>query len=332
MSGDWVILAPARARRPQAAEQRKESRRTPSPQKGCPFEDLPSPGNETIFAAWPNEKNWQIAAIPNKYPALVHGGACAIDLQEGIYTAKTGMGTHELIVTRDHAVSFVDLRPSLAARVFAVFQERYRAADDGCNRYATLFLNYGPSVGSSIDHPHYQLIAVPFVPPRIEPSLREAERYFKKEGSCLRCETIRSERRHGGRMIGENRRAVAFLPFASKRPFEVSVVPKIHGSRFEDASPEVLADVAELLQSVLRRLRRYAGDPDLNFFIHSAPYSRKGYSSYHWHIEVLPHMSYLGGLEYATGIYINVADPDDSARVLRGGKKYVPFRAPKKRS
>ena len=29
-------------------------------------------------------------------------------------------------------------------------------------------------------------------------------------------------------------------------------------------------------------------------------------------------MSYLGGLEFATGIYINIVDPDEAAKILRG--------------
>jgi UDPglucose--hexose-1-phosphate uridylyltransferase len=323
LSGDWTIISPGRASRPDLLAQKKTGARRSSPKKECPFENLTSSGNGVVFEAWPDERNWKIAVIPNKYPALVRGAACAVDAREGIYETKTGIGTHELIVTRDHTASFADLRQGLAARVLSVFQDRYRAANDGCNRYATVFLNYGPSVGSSISHPHYQLIAVPFVPPRLKPSLATAERYFKKEGACLRCAMIRAERRHGGRVIGENRRAIAFLPYASRRPFEISVVPKVHDAHFEDAAPETIADVAELLRDALRRLHRYAGDPDLNFFIHSAPYARGGYDGYHWHVEVLPHLSYLGGLEYATGIYINIADPDASASILRGGKPSV---------
>ncbi len=321
VSGEWIILSPGRSRRPQTLERRVSGPRRPSPKKGCPFEDLPDSGNNIIFEAWPDLSCWQIAVIPNKYPALVHGETHAVDLRQGIYSGKTGVGTHELIVTRDHDRSFADLAPSLAARVLEVIQGRYRVANDGNNAYAVAFLNYGPSVGSSLWHPHYQLMAVPFVPPHIARSLDSAERYFKKHRRCIRCSLIKEEIGHRTRVIEENESAIAFAPYASRRPFEVTVMPKRHGSRFEDEPKKVVADVAALMQSVLRRLRKYAHDPDLNFFIHSAPLGGKGYAYHHWHAEVLPNLSYLGGLEFSTGIYVNVADPDEVAKTLKGKRR-----------
>ena len=83
-------------------EKELRPKRRPSPRKDCPFENLQKSGNDTIFAAWPNTKKWQIVAVPNKYPALVHGESCAIDFKKGMYTRRAGIGTHELIITRDH--------------------------------------------------------------------------------------------------------------------------------------------------------------------------------------------------------------------------------------
>jgi UDPglucose--hexose-1-phosphate uridylyltransferase len=319
LSGDWIILSTDRAKRPHLLEPHGIKKpRKPMPKKDCPFENLQKSGNGVIFEAWPSVKKWQIAVIPNKYPALVHGETCAIDFQKGIYETKTGIGTHELMITRDHNKSFGDVGPALAAKVLEIFQGRYRAANDGCNVYAVAFLNFGPSVGASIWHPHYQLLAVPFVPPHVARSLAGAREYFKKKHRCSRCEVIREERKYKKRIVGENRYAVAFAPYASKRPFEVSVIPKEHLSRFEETPPAVIRGVAELMQLVLRDLRSRVGDPDLNFFIHSAPFGKNGYRYHHWHAEILPNLSYLGGLEFATGIYINVVDPDEAAKILRG--------------
>jgi UDPglucose--hexose-1-phosphate uridylyltransferase len=319
-SGDWIILSPGRAARPHELHN-AASIRVPSPQETCPFEDIGLAGNGILLGAWPNAKKWRIAVIPNKYPALVHGEACAVDFREGFYEAKTSIGVHELVITRDHKKTFADLDPATAAQLFEIFQERYRAAKDGCSAYAVAFLNYGSSVGSSIWHPHYQIMATPFVPPHIVQSLHGAEVYFKKNHRCLRCDLIREERKKKTRIIEENRNAIALTPYASKRPFEVRVTPKKHFPRFEETPRAVIADVALLMQSSLRRLRKYAGDPDLNFFIHDAPFAGGEYPYHHWHAEILPNLSYLGGLEFSTGIYINVTDPDEAAKILRGKSK-----------
>ncbi len=318
LSHDWIILSPGRAKRPQMLGRSTRKPRKPAPKKTCPFENLRKSGNGNVFEAWPSAHQWQIAVIPNKYPALVHGGMCAIDIRKGIYEKKTGIGTHELVITRDHMKSFADLDLTTATKVLEIFQNRYRAADDGCNVYAVAFFNYGPSVGASIWHPHYQLLAIPFVPPHIAHSLRGAREYFKKHHRCPRCEMIREERTYKKRIVAENRSAIAFAPYASKRPFEVNVMPKKHFPKFEETPKAVLRSVAEIMQRILRKLRTRAGDPDLNFFIHSTPFGRNGHRYHHWHAEIVPNLSYLGGLEFGTGIYINVVDPDEAARILRG--------------
>jgi UDPglucose--hexose-1-phosphate uridylyltransferase len=325
LSGDWIILSPNRAKRPQMLEQKKKPRK-PAPKRGCPFEDLKQSHNVPI-AAYPSIKKWRVAVIPNKYPALIHEHNRAVPLRHGLYEAKTGGGDHELVITRDHSRFFADLKIDEAAKVLEFFQERYRAvAREGCSAYALAFLNYGPSVGASIWHPHYQFLAIPFIPPHVEHSLEGARAYFKKNRRCARCDIIKAEMREKKRIIGENAHAIAFAPYVSKRPFEVSILPKKHFSQFEKTPAVVIRGIAEVAQSVLRSMKRNANDPDLNFYIHGAPLdSARGkpidgrkYGYHHWHMEILPYLSYLGGFEFSTGIYINTEDPDEAARILRG--------------
>jgi len=38
-------------------------------------------------------------------------------------------------------------------------------SDDACIAYISMFHNWGPSAGASIYHPHYQMIALPIIPP-----------------------------------------------------------------------------------------------------------------------------------------------------------------------
>jgi UDPglucose--hexose-1-phosphate uridylyltransferase len=318
LSGDWIILSPGRAKRPNMLDRAPKKKRQAAPKKDCPFENLQKSGNGTVIQAWPSAKKWKIAVIPNKYPALVHGEACAIDFKKGIYSAAAGFGEHELIVTRDHNTTFADLDLGTATKVLEMFQDRYRAVNDGCNAYAVAFLNYGPSVGASLWHPHYQILAVPFTPPHVERSVRGARDYFEKTGHCLRCEIMRSEIKYKKRIVDEDRNAIAIAPYASKRPFEVSVMARKHFPKFEETPAPVIRSVAQIMQRTLRRLRTRAGDPDLNFFIHTAPFSKNGHQYHHWHAEILPNMSYLGGLEFATGIYINIVDPDEAAKILKG--------------
>jgi len=321
-SGDWVIIAPGRSKRPRSLGTKNKTRK-PSPKSGCPFEDLEKTGNWPPIAAYPTEKKWQIVLLPNKYPALVHDETmhCSGPQAHGIYRFQEGIGYHDLVVTRDHNKNFAEISPALAASLFDVFQERHRTmAKDPCNAYTVTFFNWGISVGGSIWHPHYQILTLPIVPPHITRSLKGSEEYFQKNHRCVRCDMIREECAYKKRIIAENESAIAFTPYASKSPFEVAIFPKTHIPTFGETPTNILHGTAELLQVVLRRIKKYVADPDLNFFIHGAPFDHGKYSYHHWHIEVVPRISVFGGFEYSTEIDINMVDPDVAAALLRGEK------------
>ena len=76
VSGDWIISATERAKRPHGLLQKKKVRK-PSSISSCPFEDMKKSGNWPPIALIPNEKSWRVAIIPNKYPALRHENDCA---------------------------------------------------------------------------------------------------------------------------------------------------------------------------------------------------------------------------------------------------------------
>jgi len=321
ISGDWVLLAPGRAARPKFLDQKKKPRKA-LPKSECPFEDLKKSGNWPPIAAYPNEKHWKIAVIPNKFPAIARGSVCSVPLRSDIYFARTAVGTHSLLITRDHSKHFIDLGPSEATKVFEVLRSLHNAAaKDKCAAYVSSFYNYGPTAGASVWHPHYQILSLPIVPPHVVHSLNGASEYFKAHGRCVRCDIIKVETAKGLRVVGQNEHAIAIAPYASKRPFEVSVIPKRHQKTFRSAPAPVVRSVALLLQSVMRKMKKNLNDPDLNFFVHDAPLDNKNQQHHHWHIEVTPRTSTDAGFEFSTGIQINIVDPDNAAAIIRGKKQ-----------
>ena len=120
------------------------------------------------------------------------------------------------------------------------------------------------------------------------------------------------------RIIFENNGAVAFTPYVSRTPFEVRIFPKKHLPYFENTYDHDMEYVVEALQKSLRIIEKRLGDPDYNFFIHTAPVQNKeNYRHYHWHIEITPIISIRGGFELGTGIEINDVDPDAAAKILK---------------
>lgn len=317
ISGEWVIIAPERAKRLLRSVKIKMDASRDSGK--CPFCDLEGTGNWPPVVEYAEKGKWQAVVIPNKFPALHHGDRCPSATGSGPYALVEGLGHHELVVTRNHRKNFPALSGEHALQVFRLFADRYRSIDrDRCMAYLSIFGNWGASAGASQAHPHFQLIALPVIPPDVERSFRGAAEYFRKEKRCGHCDMLAYEQREKRRIIAENEYAVALAPFASKAPYTAIVFPKAHEAFFENASSAIHRGAAELLQYVLRRIKVKLGDPDNNFFIHTGPLAdRRKHAHYHWHIEVVPKIGTPAGFELATGMYVNVVDPDMAAKTLR---------------
>ena len=153
VSGDWVIIATGRGKRPHAFAKEKRER-FEQPIEKCPFENL--------FAG-----EWFLQVIPNKYPALSRG-ICGKEIKRDPYTIMDGTGFHEVIITRDHQRQIAEFSQEEAELVLKAYQERYLALrNKECVKYILIFHNHGREAGASISHPHSQLIALPIIPPDV---------------------------------------------------------------------------------------------------------------------------------------------------------------------
>lgn len=320
VSGDWVLIATGRKKRP--GDLKAKVKREPTPIEKCPFENPQASGNGEAVLIYPKEdkENWRTQVIPNLYPAVYPDPSIIPSISaDGPYFYLQGVGYHDVVITRDHNNNFPRLSPEEALEVLLAIQDRYKmVAEDKRIAYVSVFHNWGLSAGASIYHPHYQIISIPVIPPDINHSLRGSERYFKENGSCVHCAIINREKQEGKRIVFENDTAIAFLPFVSREPFEIRIFPKEHSSYFENCEKKRLGDIAEALQKSLGMLEDKLGDVDYNFFIHTAPTKDKEkYSYYHWHIEIQPKISTGAGFELGTGIEITVVDPEDAADFLK---------------
>lgn len=315
VSGDWVAISLLRGKRPHAFVGKPASMRQAKSQ--CPFEGVVE--REQPLARYDYrsvKKGWSVVAIPNKFPAFVHG-VCGTFVQEGPYRMTEGVGFHEVFIFRDHKRFFPELTNEEIENIFRAYRERYRAvSEDKCVAYASVFHNHGREAGASLAHPHSQMIALPVIPPDVSRSIHGSARYFHEHGTCVHCEVIQYELRAKDRIVAQNERFVMVVPFAAKIGFELRIFPKIHQSSFGMMQDEDVPMVADILKKGLTKLYKGLNDPAYNFFIHTAPDGEK-YAHYHWHIEIVPKTSVWAGFEIGTGIEISSISPEDAATYLR---------------
>ena len=70
------------------------------------------------------------------------------------------------------------------------------------------------------------------------------------------------------RIVCQNKKFVAFIPFASRIAFEIRIFPKEHQSSFAQLKTEDIKLFADMLQKSLGKLRKGLNDPACNFFKH----------------------------------------------------------------
>ena len=119
------------------------------------------------------------------------------------------------------------------------------------------------------------------------------------------------------RAVTENGAFVSLEPFAARFPFETWILPKVHARAFEMLSDSDLGAFARILKDTLGRMNRLLEDPSFNYYIHTAPI-REVEGTYHWHLEITPHLTEIAGFERGTGFYINPVVPEDAAAILKG--------------
>jgi UDPglucose--hexose-1-phosphate uridylyltransferase len=182
----------------------------------------------------------------------------------------------------------------------------------------TIFRNYGEKAGTSLEHPHSQIIATPIVPPHVRNPLYQSQLACDTYGDCIYCGMMEEERRQQVRVVKETKYFLVLCPFASRSPFEIRIYPKIHHSSFSTISDQELEDFAWALQETLKRLSIGLNDPDYNYIIRSAPIEDTNVKYDHWYAVIVPKLTTPAGFEIGTGIYINTTPPEQCAEFLRG--------------
>jgi UDPglucose--hexose-1-phosphate uridylyltransferase len=202
--------------------------------------------------------------------------------------------------------------------IFLSYRESYlRLRQDPNFEIIIIFKNHGKAAGTSLVHPHSQVIAAPVTPTHIRYRLEKAMNYYDDEGTCVYCDMIREEKKAEARIVMETENFICFEPFAARSPFETYVLPKDHRSSFGVISADHTRELAYIMRIVLLKIHKSLNNPDYNFIISSSPLREPSEEYYHWHVRIVPRVSAVAGFEMGSGIYINTVLPEDAAEFLR---------------
>lgn len=317
---EWVVLAPERGKRPRDVASGDPDRKDPAVahDANCPF----CAGNEsmTLDASYryPEHGDWQVRVVPNKFAAL-QSDLSTERQKHGGFLSADGYGVAEVVIEHPrHDQTLATLSSGEVTEVLRAYRERQRRIEalDQIN-LVTIFRNHGARAGTSLRHPHSQIIATPIVPPHVRDPIYRATMHYDETGDCVYCGLVEEELRQATRIILETKSFAAFCPFAARSPFETRIYPKVHLPSFHLTNDDQLAELGEVLRTVLKRLYVALENPDYNLVIRSAPVGDHDVRYMHWYVVIVPRLATAAGFEIGTGIYVNTVAPEESARVLR---------------
>jgi UDPglucose--hexose-1-phosphate uridylyltransferase len=316
---EWVIIAPGRGQRPHDFATAKVAGPVyPEFREDCPF----CPGNEALTGSELLRRNrdgsWLMRAVQNKFSALSTDASVQRE-QHGLFLKSGSYGHAEVIIESPrHNDTLVTMELDQLHELLRMYRRRMAEISMMSNiAIVMLFRNCGPHAGTSLEHPHSQIIASPLIPPNIRDPFQKAALHYDSYGSCVYCDLMHEELRQQERMVFENEHYVVFCPFASRTPYELRIYPRVHNASFFWSPKEEFGDMAEALQLTLSAMHRVLGNPSYNLIVRTAPVGDEDVRYLHWYMLVVPRLSTPAGFEMGSGIYINPAPPEQCARELR---------------
>ncbi|KAL3104031.1 hypothetical protein niasHT_020724 [Heterodera trifolii] len=247
LTGDWVSVAVAR-----------QTRAFLPPAE---FDPLAPQCAENPDAEIPSL--YDVAVFENKSPAF--GPLLEIPTTEppqglaelgtiGLGREFTSVGRCEVVCfTPEKTGSFDTLSPSRARTVIEAWADRTAALSAMPNIQQVFpFENRGEVIGVTLHHPHGQIYAYPYIPPRTQALIASLDRY----GPFLFAGILQFERSSGDRVVLSGEHWTAFVPFAARWPVEVHILPHRH---IADLAATSDAERDELATFYLRVLRGIDG-------------------------------------------------------------------------
>jgi UDPglucose--hexose-1-phosphate uridylyltransferase len=273
------------------------------------------------------EKDYEVVVFDNRSPSLRPpvGDWALPDIVGPDTDLGTAAGKCEVICfAPEHGNSFKDLSPQRVRTLLEAWIDRTEElSQSSFIEHIAPFENRGEEIGVTISHPHGQIYAYSYIPPKVEKMLAAANKYKQETGKILFDSIVERELRDEERIVARNDRWLAYVPYAARYPFEIHVTPlnpvaDLTGLTAQDreAFPEIALEVMKRLDGVFGIEMAYIAA------WHQAPVrTGRDVMRLHWQITSVRRapgkLKYLAGSESAMGAFIMDMRPEQSAGQLR---------------
>jgi UDPglucose--hexose-1-phosphate uridylyltransferase len=268
---------------------------------------------------------YDVRWFANRWPAYAPGAPFdfAAAATAGTTTVPATGACEVVLFSPDHDASLATLPPAQIRKVVDLWADRTTALLARPEiEYVLVFENRGREVGATIDHPHGQIYAYPFVPP--EPAHEAA---VAREHGCTVCAEVEHELASGARIVATRGDWVAWVPYASGYAYGLRIAPRAHVGSIPALDGTARDELGALLADALGRYDRLWPVPARGYrfpyllWFHQAPAA--GGAEWHLHAHVAPPLRaanvqrYIASAERGGGTLSNPVVPEAAAQALR---------------
>jgi len=317
---EWIIYAAHRNKRPWDGKGHLASKPEPSYVSDCYL----CPTNTRVNGAVnPNYEN--VYVFDNDVPIVgLHAPQVNKSDHNNLYLSKGANGFSKVVCySPDHSQTMSDLTVNHIAKIIHEWKKITLEAKDKKLASVLVFENKGEITGVSNFHPHCQVYATDFVFNHTLLELDSINKYRKERNGNLFNDILQAELIDKNRIIVENKKAVAFIPFFAKYAYEVMLMPKIKSKTLLDLKD---SDIDEISDVYLKLIKKYDALFDMNFpyvmSIMQAPLQESNLD-YQMYFHFQPPLripgirKYLAGPEIGGGNFMADTIPEVSAEKLR---------------
>ncbi|WP_067496130.1 galactose-1-phosphate uridylyltransferase [Actinoplanes sp. TFC3] len=239
---------------------------------------------------------------------------------------RPGVGRCEVVCfTSDHNSYFGALSPARVRTVMDVWADRTKEMSDMPGVAQVFpFENRGVEIGVTLNHPHGQIYAYPMVTPRTKSMLQAARRHAERTGgNNLYGDILAAERKAEIRVVASNEHWTAYVPAASRWPFEVQIAPHRQVPdipALDDAERDAFGP---LYLDILQRFDALFDKPMPYIAAWHQAVTGEGRDLGYLHLQLFSirraadKLKFLAGSESAMGAFINDIVPEKAAQTLR---------------
>jgi UDPglucose--hexose-1-phosphate uridylyltransferase len=289
LTNEWVLVSPHRATRPWQGEVAQlPITNEPAYDPACYL----CPGNSRAGGVH-NPAYANTFVFDNDFAALkLDTSSERVDIEcRGLLVAQGEPGICRVMCfSPRHDLTLATMGVDAIQIVVRTWMEQFRELGEMPSiNHVQIFENRGAMMGASNPHPHCQIWSSASIPDAPAKELASQEKYFLSSDRCLLCDYVELERRLRVRVVAENARFIALVPFWAVWPFEILLCSRTHIGSMNDFASDDAPQLSAILKQVTSTYDKLFGVPfPYSMGFHQSPTDNLDHPECHFHAHFYP--------------------------------------------